>query len=201
MGDNQSGPGTGKDEEQGQVSGTGNAGQGSFPASPSREGGKPKPGVVLKVIAGLVIIIIVGGVTALLTLGVTVMSPDQNATYPYATTYTVSFPEGQPVTIGNSRILVLSFENEMITDIDGNREKLAIGDERQVSGRRARITTLGAIPLIDTNFQITLKYKGVSGNLANFDMTIKTSSQVPDYLIQRILPPGINARPVQLAGN
>ncbi len=149
-------------------------------------------------VVGFIIIAILVVAAAFLTMSVSIAAPDQNAIYPYSTTYSVSFPEGQPVTIGNSRIIVLSFENEMITDIDGKREKLAVGDERVVSGRHARVTSLGLIPVIDTNFQISLKYKGVVNNLANFDLTIRTSSQVPDYVIQRILPPVINARPAQL---
>ncbi len=169
------------------------------PTSGPTEGTKrSKHGLLGVIVIGLIIIAILIVAAAFFTMSVSITAPDQNAMYPYATTYSVSFPEGQPVTIGNSRIIVLSFENEMITDIDGNREKLAAGDERVVSGRHARVTSLGFIPVIDTNFQISLKYKGVVNNLANFDLTIRTSSQVPDYVIQRILPPVINARPAQL---
>ena len=57
--------------------------------------------------------------------------------------------------LGNSRINVLWFENELISDIDGDRQKLVVGEERIISERRAVITTLGVITLIDTNLQLT----------------------------------------------
>lgn len=154
-----------------------------------------KSGWIWKAIAGVVLIIIILAGALIITLNVTVTNTGASPRYPFITKYSVSFPEGQPVTVGNTRIIVLSFENEMISDIDGNREKLVVGEEKLISSRHARITTLGFVPLIDTDFQIFMKYKGVSGNLALFDIDVRTSNQVPDILIQRVLPPGIQARP------
>jgi len=91
---------------------------------------------------------------------------------------------------------VLSYQNELISDIDGNRQKLVVGEDRVISERRAVITTLGIITLMDTNFQINLKYKGDRDNRAYFDMAVQTSRQVPDLLLRKLLPPGIDARPI-----
>jgi hypothetical protein len=91
---------------------------------------------------------------------------------------------------------VLSFQNELISDIDGDRQKLVIGEDRVISERRAVITTLGTITLMDTNFKINLKYKGDRDNLAYFDMAIHTSQQVPDMLLNQLLPAEIHAQPM-----
>jgi hypothetical protein len=86
-------------------------------------------------------------------------------------------------------------DNEVDTSVDGNKERLAIGQERTISARYARISALG-IPIIDTDFQIVLTYIGPSGSNALFDMKVMTSRQVPEILIRRIIPPSMNAQPI-----
>jgi hypothetical protein len=83
----------------------------------------------------------------------------------------------------------------MVADVDGNREKLVIGEERRFAERRARVTTLG-FPIIETNFQILMKYTGARNNRAYFDLTIQTEKQVPEFLVKRLLPAAVDAHPV-----
>ena len=100
------------------------------------------------------------------------------------------------MTIGNSRILVLTMGNEVDTSVDGSKERLAIGQERTISARNARISALG-FTFIDTDFQIVLKYIGPSGTNALFDMKIMTSRQVPEFLNPAHHPAG-HGRPANL---
>jgi len=137
--------------------------------------------------------------SAVLVLNVTVVGADSDGTYPFSTMYGVSFPEGQTIIVGNTRVHAPSFENALISDIDGSREKLAVGEDRKLSERGAKITAFGMIPFADTIFQITLIYKGERENRACFDMTLRTSQQVPDFLIKRLLPAEIDARPIQIS--
>ena len=146
-----------------------------------------------KVLIGIIVLVIILMAAAILTLTVTTVNPEQGATYPYTTLYAVSLPEGEVVNIGTTRMVVLSFENEMLADVDGNREKLVIGEERQLAERRARITTLG-IPVLETNFQIGLKYKGVLDKRAFFDLTVQAQKQVPEFILSRLLPASIDSR-------
>jgi biopolymer transport protein ExbD len=153
-------------------------------------------GMGIKLIVSLIVLAIIIAVIALLTLSVSVMTPSTSYAMPFTTNYAVTFPEGQQIAIGNSRMSVLSFQNELISDIDGDRQKLVIGEDRVISERRAVITTLGTITLMDTNFKINLKYKGDRDNLAYFDMAIHTSQQVPDMLLNQLLPAEIHAQPM-----
>jgi len=146
-------------------------------------------------IAALVILAAVIAV-AFFTIAVTTTGSAGGAAFPYTTMYAVSFPEGQQMAIGNTHIVVLSFENEMVADVDGVREKLIVGEDRTFAPRHARITVLG-IPLFDTDFQILMKYKGVRENRAYFDLAVKTEKQVPEYLLKRLLPAEMDARPMQ----
>lgn len=157
---------------------------------------KAKSGNGMKFAIYLIILVIIIAAVAWLSLTVTVSEVDPGTSLPFTTNYGVSFPEGQTITIGNTHINVLSYQNELISDIDGEREKLVIGEDRIISERRAVITTLGAITLMDTNFKINLKYKGERDNRAYFDMAVHTSQQVPDMLLKQLLPAEIDARPI-----
>ncbi|MDP3563773.1 MAG: hypothetical protein Q8R70_04720 [Methanoregula sp.] len=162
----------------------------------ARETQKGGWGTGSKIILSLVFLAIIVAAVGFLTLSASVMSVSPGNALPYTTNYAVTFPEGQPTAIGNSQITVLSFQNEIISDIDGNRQKLVEGEDRVITERRAVITTLGVIKLVDTNFQINLKYKGNRDNLAYFDMAIHTSQQVPDMLLNRLIPAEIHAQPM-----
>ena len=153
-------------------------------------------GTGIKIVIALIVLALIVVLAAFLTLNVTVTNVSQETSLPFTTNYGVSFPEGQMVTIGNTHITVLSYQNELISDIDGDRQKLVVGEDRVISERRALITTLGRIMLIDTNFRINLTYKGNQDNRAYFDMAVHTSRQVPDLLLKQLLPPEIDARPI-----
>jgi hypothetical protein len=155
---------------------------------------KAKGGSVTWIIIALVVIVIVFAAIAWFSLSETVTSVTPGTPLPFTTNYAVSFPEGQTTTLGNSRINVMWFENELITDIDGAKQKLVVGEERVISERRGVIKALGVITLMDTNYVINLKYKGERDGRAYFDMAVHTSKQVPDILLKRMLPPEIDAR-------
>ncbi len=162
----------------------------------AREKGKDGWGTGIKIVISLIVLAIIVAVVAFLTISVSVTNVSPGGSFPFTTNYAVTFPEGQTITVGNTHITVLSFQNELISDIDGDRQKLVVGEDRVISERRAVITTLGVITLMDTNFRINLKYKGNRDNQAYFDMGVHTSRQVPDMLLNKLLPPEIDARPI-----
>ncbi len=165
---------------------------------PIESSGKKTGGLstAVKTMIGIVVVLAVIFVAALFTLNVTVMNATPGVPLSFTTTYGVSFPEGNQITVGNTHITVLSYQNELISDIDGDRQKLVYGEDRVIGERRALITTLGVVTLIDTHFGIDLKYKGERDNRAYFDMAVHTSGQVPDVLLRHLLPPEIDARPI-----
>jgi len=162
----------------------------------AREKSKGGWGMGMKIIASLIVLVILVAIIGLLTLSVSVTPATTNYALPFTTNYAVTFPEGQAIAIGSSQMTVLTYQNELISDIDGDRQKLEVGDDRVISQRRALITTFGVIKIMDTNFQIDLKYKGDRDNQAYFDMSIHTSQQVPDFLLKQLLPAEIHAQPM-----
>jgi hypothetical protein len=151
-------------------------------------------GMGTKIIIGLIGLVIVVGLLAALTLTVAVLDTPAGTSFPYSTTYRVSLPDGQPVTVGTTKIIVITYENEAIMEVDGQKEKLVVGQTREISPRYARVHALG-VPLLDTDFKITLKYLGTSGKNALFDMNVQTSKQVPEMVISKLIPPGMGAVP------
>jgi len=150
----------------------------------------------LTILLSLIVLVIIVVVVAFLTLSVSVTNVAPGTSLPFTTNYGVSFPEGQTITIGNTHIVVLSNQGLIITDIDGDKQNMVVGEDRVISERRAVITTLGLITLLDTHFQINLKYKGERDNRAYFDMAVHTSQQVPDILLRQLLPKEIDATPI-----
>jgi hypothetical protein len=153
-------------------------------------------GTGLTIVIGLIVIVLVVALAAFLSMSVSVTNVEPGNALPYTTMYSVSFPEGQTITVGNSQISVLSYQGELITDIDGDRQKLLNGQNRVIGERRAVVSTLGGVKLVDTNFMINLTYKGNRDNQAYFDMAIRTSKQIPDFLLQKLIPREIDARPM-----
>jgi hypothetical protein len=162
----------------------------------SRQKGKSGMGTGAIIAIALIVIVLVVALAAFLTLSTSVTNVEPGNALPYTTMYAVSFPEGKIITVGNSHITVLSYQGELISDIDGDRQKLVVGEKRVIQERRALITSLGAIKVLDTNFKIDLTYKGNRDNQAYFDMAVHTAKQVPDMLIQKLLPPEIDAQPM-----
>jgi hypothetical protein len=148
-----------------------------------------------KILIGIIIAIVLVALIAAFTLTVAVMGTQTGTSFPYVTSYKVTLPDGQPVSIGTTRITVMTYGNEVVADVDGTKEKLVVGQQRVISPHSARITALG-IPLLDTDFQITLTYLGQTGNNANFDLTVKTSKQVPELMLRPLIPANMNAQPV-----
>ena len=146
---------------------------------------------MLGILAGVIIVVVAA---IFLTLTVTVTTDVSGKSLPYITSYHVALPDGEAVTIGSSRVAVMAYNNSVTTDVDSNREQLVVGQTRVISPRHARITTLG-IPLYNADFQITLKYLGSTGTKDNFDLTVKTSQQVPTFLLDRLMPASVNAQP------
>jgi hypothetical protein len=149
-----------------------------------------KVGIIIIVLAIIVI------AAALLTVSVTVTNISPGDVLPYSSTYGTSFPEGQTIQIGNTQISAISYGNSVTTDVNGNSQQLVVGQTQTISEQHARITTLGVITLMNTNFQIDLTYKGELDNRAYFDIAINTGSQVPSQLIRLLLPSEIEATPI-----
>jgi len=69
-------------------------------------------GLGTKILLLLIVIVVVVSLLAVLTLSVAVLNQPTGSSFPYTPTYRVSLPDGESVTIGNSKILILTMGNE-----------------------------------------------------------------------------------------
>ena len=142
--------------------------------------------------AALVLIILTA---AYLSIGVVFSEAPAAASYPYTTTYQVFFPASQVVTIGNTEIIAIPMGDQVTLSINKQPSVMSVGETKTIQERRAIISAL-FLKIMDFDFRIDATYKGRSGDSTQFYLAFKTSGQVPSFLIERLLPPGVQARPV-----
>jgi hypothetical protein len=145
----------------------------------------------LIIVAGAAVVIILA---IFFTFNVTFTDSTGSTVYPYTTTYEVVFPTSERVQIGNVEILAIPFQDKVSLTVNKEPEEILLGETREISARKATISTLG-IPMMGFDFRVFAEYRGMVGKDAKFYLSIKTSDQVPTFFIDRILPSSIKARP------
>jgi hypothetical protein len=146
---------------------------------------------ILYVILAIIIIL----AAAYLTIGVVFSPAPAAASYPYTTTYQVFFPTSDKVTIGNTDIIAIPVGNRVTLSINGQSSDMNVGETRTIQERRATISIL-FVKILDFDFRVDATYRGQSGSAAEFYLAFHTSQQVPSFLISRLLPASVQARPV-----
>ncbi|HMA05389.1 MAG TPA: hypothetical protein VKO45_05620 [Methanomicrobiales archaeon] len=141
----------------------------------------------------LAVIIIV--VIAYLSIGVVFSEAPAATSYPYTTTYQVNFPASQVVTIGNSEIIAIPTGDQVTLSINKESSIMNVGETKTIQERRAMISIL-FMKILDFDFKIDATYRGRSGDATQFYLGFRTSEQVPSFLISRLLPASVQARPV-----
>jgi hypothetical protein len=144
-----------------------------------------------------VVVLLVILAAAYLTIGVVITEAPPAAAYPYTTTYQVSLPNSEMVTVGNTEIIAIPSEDGSQVSLSINKEPKDIGkgETKTIQERQATITVLW-LPITVFDFRIDATYLGQSGAASQFYLAFKTSRQVPSFLIERLLPPNVQARPV-----
>lgn len=143
----------------------------------------------------LIIVIAGAGAAAVLTMQIT---PDQLATqdtpYPYTTSYQVSLPDGERVYIGSLDILAMQTGDRIALKIGDHREEMEMNETRQISPRVFSIRIFGT-PVYDTGYQVNVTWTGVHKDRDTFKIVLRTNRRVPEWLMNRVIPGTIEAKP------
>ena len=142
-----------------------------------------------------VVVIVLILAAAYLSIGVVFSEAPPAAAYPYTTTYQVFFPASQVVTIGNSEIIAIPTGDQVTLSINKEASIMSLGETKTIQERRAAISIL-FVKILDFDFKIDATYRGRSGDTTQFYLAFRTSEQVPSFLIARLLPASVQARPV-----
>lgn len=180
------------DPEKSQTSGNADTG-----LTETKKSGRLQKRHYLLIFAGIIVLAIVLLLAAsLATTTIELQLPATGGvTYPYTTTYGIEMQEGITHTIGDINILFLAIDDEIFLSIGDEKVRMETGEKKKVTERHATIKTLGFV-LYDANYMILAQYLGMTGDNAKFHITLKTSEQIPGFLLERILPAEISAVPV-----
>lgn len=139
-------------------------------------------------------IVLVVAIVAALSFSVSIGSSAGNATYPYTVTYDVLLPSAEPVQIGNITLVAIPYPDRVSLSVDKVPYDIPVNQTRRVSAKHATVTLLG-VPILAFDFTLEALYLGMQGQDAHFELGIRTSEQIPKFLIDRLLPASVRARP------
>lgn len=184
-----------KNRKGGTVTGTSQQGRGEPAAGAGVKGGSRTGGRVIVYIAIAIVVIVAVVAAAFLTVSAeTTPSSAGNAVFPYASAYELRIPVGQDIRAGNVYLLVVSLGDEMRLRVGNTTETFLIGQTRTVSQQHVTVRSLG-IPVFDSEYRVDATYLGSEDNRGRFRLLVQTSRQLPQFVADRILPPGIQAVP------
>lgn len=143
----------------------------------------------------LIGLVLLALIVAFISIGITIGGSEQVAHYPYTVTYAVTFPNSNPVQIGNILIVAIPYADHVSLSVDKVPYDIKVGEQKAITSKRAAVTVLG-YPLLSFNFRLDATYNGLIGSDAGFSLAFRTSEQVPSAIIDRLLPPSVNATPV-----
>lgn len=164
----------------------------SAPPAPSEAAGRNRRLTLVLAAIGVVLVV---AIVAVLSFSVSIGSSAGNATYPYTVTYDVILPGAEPVQIGNITLVAIPYPDRVSLSVDKIPYDIPLNQTREVSAKHATVTLLG-VGLLSFDFALEAEYLGMVGQDAHFELGVRTSEQIPKFLIDRLLPPSVRARPV-----
>ncbi len=163
-------------------------------APPARQAPRRRSRRLLYVLAAIAVVLVVA-IVAVLSFSVSIGTSAGNATYPYTVTYDVVLPNAEPVQIGNITLVAIPYPDHVSLSVDKVPYDIKVGESKNISAKHATVSMLG-IPLLSFDFTLEAKYLGMQGQDANFSLSVRTSEQIPKFMIDRLLPASVNARPI-----
>jgi len=143
----------------------------------------------------LLLVLVSLGVIGYLSLEVKVSESTGGTSYPFTTTYDVLFPGGESVRVAGIELSAVPRVDGVTLSVNGEPVEIARDETADVATRHGRITVLG-MPVLDFEVRIQAISLGTVGDQARCYLAFQTSKQVPSFLIDRLLPSSLQARPV-----
>ena len=139
-------------------------------------------------------VLFVLAIAAVLSFSIAIGTSTGSAAYPYTVTYDVVFPNAEPVQIGNITVLAIPTEDNVTLSVDKVRYDIQVGERREITAKHANVTLLG-MTLLSFDFVLEAGYQGLEGEDARFALAVRTSEQIPRFLIDRMVPSRVQVKP------
>ncbi len=163
------------------------------PSTPVRSHPRQRNWRLTLALAGIGLVLLVA-ILAVLTFSVAITPTSGTASYPYTVTYDVIFPHGELVQIGNISIVAIPYPDRVSLSVDKVPYEIRINETREITAKHGTVTLLG-IALLSFDFTLDAEYRGMTGTDATFRLAVRTSDQIPKFMIDRLLPGDVQARP------
>lgn len=164
-----------------------------LPATPSKPPSRRRNWKLTLGLAAVGVLLVLA-IVAVLSFSVAIAPSAGNATYPYTVTYDVVFPAAEQVQIGNITLVALPYPDRVSLWVDGVTHDIPLNQTREVSAKHATVTLLG-LGLLSFDFTLEADYRGMVGRDATFALAVRTSEQIPKFLIDRMVPARVQVQP------
>jgi len=157
------------------------------PAVPER----PKKHWGLRIFLVVIAAIIIIAAAGVLTFAFVPTGTAQSTSFTHQNSLNILVPNAVPVDILGSKFTFTQLGDGVVIAIDGKGgQNLANGDSRDLVQGHGMVKMYGK-PIISTDYCINLTYRGIVNGKHNFLMTIKSTANIPQFIIPFLLPKGV----------
>jgi hypothetical protein len=154
------------------------------PAAPE----KPKKHWGLRIALVVIVALIIIAAVGVLTFTFVPTGAAQSTSFNHQNTLNILVPNAVPVDILGSKFTFTQLGDNVVIAIDGKGgQTLANGDSRDLVQGHGMVKMYGK-PIIETDYSINLTYRGILNGKHNFLLTIKSTSNIPSFIIPFLLP-------------
>lgn len=148
---------------------------------------------ILLVLLVIVVAVVAGGY---ITFNADGMLNAWGQSYPYVATYDVLVPDSSEVFFGNVPVLALSSGTDVTLKIGNERHTITKGIPVEFKPAHLTVKTYGTT-LRDTDYHLTVTYRGLVENRLDFLITARTSTPpMSSWMTGLIVPSRATVRPV-----
>jgi len=163
------------------------------PPAPEKKPGHLKRNLLI-LLVGIIVVFAAGA----LTFEFDPDLPASSESFPFTASYDVLFPQGQSVDFAGTYITATGTGDRVIISVAGQEGyEMKVGETRTFASPKRVVVKIFGITLLDSSYTIDAEFRGFvpSAGKNDFYMIIKTSEQLPQYLVNELMPDEVNARP------
>lgn len=149
---------------------------------------KPKKHWGLKILLVIIVALIIIAAAGVLTFAFVPTGSAQSTSFNHQNSLNILVPNAVPVEILGSKFTFTQLGDNVVIAIDGKGgQTLANGDSRDLVQGHGTVKMYGKT-IIDTDYCINLTYRGILNGKHNFLLTVKSTANIPSFIIPFLLP-------------
>lgn len=150
--------------------------------------------------AGILVVVVVA---AFLSFSVEPNLVAETDSFPFQSSYTVRIPQAEPVDFAGVPVTVSGTGDKVIVSIRGGLgTEVRVGEAFTLTSPRRMAIRIFGVPLFETDYQVFATFRGYvpATGQNEFAVSVATSRPVPEWVVDVIMPDGVDVTPVNRAG-